>query len=321
MLRSLIQKPTLSFLMEAHNGLSARIAAEAGFEGLWGSGLAISASHGVRDANELSVSEVVHAVSSMQEAVSVPILLDGDTGFGNFNNARRLVRHLERAGVGGVCFEDKLFPKTNSFVNGDAQSLADKREFGLKIRACKDAQRHDDFVVVARLESFITGNGLEDAVERASVYRDSGADAILCHSKLEDASDIEAFMNRWHEFRKDCPVLIVPTTYPQVPTQDFHDLGVSTVIWANHNVRAATAAMQRTSDTIFREQSIRSIEPTVCTVKELFRIQGQDQLTADEGRYLAAETSPSTRTYGSEHYLVDEHGKRPQYLTDDMSPP
>ena len=88
-LRKLVTRPSISFLMEAHSGLAARVAEEAGFEGLWGSGLSISALNGVRDANELSVSEVVHQVSVMQDAVDVPILLDGDTGFGNLQVRRR----------------------------------------------------------------------------------------------------------------------------------------------------------------------------------------------------------------------------------------
>lgn len=303
-LRKLIKSRELNFLMEAHSGLSARVAEEAGFSGLWGSGLAISAAHGVRDANELSVSEVVHHVSGMQNAVNIPILLDGDTGFGNFNNARRLVLDLERAGVGGVCMEDKMFPKTNSFVNSEKQALADKLEFGLKIKACKEAQKFNEFMVVARLESFITGNGLEDAVERAICYKDHGADAILCHSKLTDASDIEAFMNRWQAYKHTCPIIIVPTTYPSVPVAHFADIGVSTIIWANHSVRASITAMQNTCKEIHDNQSILSTESQVASVKEIFRLQRQNDLSADEKAYLPQDGGQSTRTYDNKHYTL-----------------
>jgi len=308
-LRSVVRSKNLSFLMEAHSGLSARIAEEAGFEGLWGSGLSISASNAVRDSNELSVSEVVAQVSMMQDAVEVPILLDGDTGFGNFNNARRLVRQLEQAGVGGVCFEDKLFPKTNSFVNSEAQPLADPIEFGLKIKACKEAQRGEDFMVVARLESFITGHGLESAVTRANIYRDHGADAILCHSKIKDASEIEAFMNRWHD-KTDCPVIIVPTTYPSTTAEEIEDMGVSTVIWANHSVRASIKAIQNVTKTIFEERSIISTEGSDSSVpvKEIFRLQRQDLLSADEKIYLT-QNATTTRTYSAEHYLQEKKAK------------
>ena len=115
-LRQLLLSPDLSFLMEAHNGLSAKIVEEAGFQGIWASGLSISASLGVRDNNEASWTQVLEVLEFMADATSIPMLVDGDTGFGNFNNVRRLVRKLCDRGVAGVCIEDKLFPKTNSFI-------------------------------------------------------------------------------------------------------------------------------------------------------------------------------------------------------------
>src|SRR5262245_41154575 len=124
-LRQLVTRPTCDFLLEAHDGISARLVEEAGFPGIWASGLTLSASFGVRDNNELSWSQVVDHVAFMVEAASIPILLDGDTGYGNFNNMRRLVRKVEQIGVGGVVIEDKLFPKTNSFLRSERQPLAD----------------------------------------------------------------------------------------------------------------------------------------------------------------------------------------------------
>ena len=123
-LKKLLTSSRLEFLCEAHNGLSARIVEEAGFKGIWGSGLSISAQLGVRDSNEVSWTQVLDVVEFMADATTVPILLDGDTGYGNFNNMRRLVLKLEQRGVAGVCIEDKLFPKTNSFLQGTTQPLA-----------------------------------------------------------------------------------------------------------------------------------------------------------------------------------------------------
>ena len=148
-LRQLVTRPEIAFLMEAHSGLSARIAEEAGFEGIWGSGLSISAAFGVRDNNELSWSQVTDHVAFMADATSIPILLDGDTGYGNFNNMRRLVRKLEQAGVAGVTIEDKLFPKTNSFLRAELQPLADVDEFCGKIKAGKDSQQDSDCSPIA----------------------------------------------------------------------------------------------------------------------------------------------------------------------------
>src|SRR5437773_6012824 len=169
--KRLLQSKHLEFLMEAHNALSARIVEETGFSGIWASGLSISASLGVRDNNEASWTQILEVVEFMADATSIPILLDGDTGYGNFNSARRLVQKLEQRGVAGVCIEDKLFPKTNSFLRGTAQPLADKDEFAGKIRAAKEAQRDDDFVVVARVEALIAGHGLVEALARAEAYR------------------------------------------------------------------------------------------------------------------------------------------------------
>src|SRR6059058_6604410 len=114
--KQLLQSKPIEFLMEALNALSARIVEEAGFSGIWASGLSISAALGVRDNNEASWTQVLEVVEFMADATRIPILLDGDTGYGNFNSARRLVQKLESRGIAGVCMEDKLFPKTNSFL-------------------------------------------------------------------------------------------------------------------------------------------------------------------------------------------------------------
>lgn len=282
-LRSMLQSGDLEFLMEAHSGLAAKIVEEAGFKGIWGSGLSISASLGVRDSNEASWTQVLDVLEYMSDATTVPILLDADTGYGNFNNARRLVRKLEERGIAGACMEDKLFPKTNSLLDGRAQPLADMEEFALKIKACKDSQRDPDFSIVARVEAFIAGWGLEEALKRSHAYADAGADAILMHSKLSDPSEIQAFMEAWNN---KTPVIIVPTKYYKTPTDDFRKWGVSTVIWANHNVRASVKAIQDTCKTIQEEQSLVNIEPNVVSVKELFRLQNDKELVEAEKIYL-----------------------------------
>src|SRR5690349_24449743 len=146
-LRRLLLSREPAVLMEAHNGLSAKLAAEAGFKALWGSGLSISAALGVRDNNEASWTQVLEVLEFMADATDLPILLDGDTGYGNFNNVRRLVRKLEQRGIAGVCIEDKQFPKTNSFIGGERQPLADIDEFCGKIKAGKDSQCEADFSI------------------------------------------------------------------------------------------------------------------------------------------------------------------------------
>ena len=282
-LKTMLQSPELCFLLEAHNALSAKISEEAGFEGLWASGLSMSAAIGVRDNNEASWTQVLEIVELMSDCTSIPILLDGDTGYGNFNNVRRLVKKLEQRGIAGVCIEDKLFPKTNSFIGGETQPLADIDEFCGKIKAAKDTLCDDCFCVVARVEAFIAGWGLNEALRRAEAYRQAGADAVLVHSKRSDATDIEAFMQEW---AGRLPVVIVPTKYYSTPTDRFRDMGVSLVIWANHNLRASIRAMQKVSGQILRDQSLMNVEDTIVPVSEVFRLQGADELLEAEKRYL-----------------------------------
>ncbi|GAB4336298.1 MAG: phosphoenolpyruvate mutase [Flammeovirgaceae bacterium] len=272
----------LEFIMEAHNGLSAKIVEETGFKGIWGSGLSISAAMGVRDNNEASWTQVLDVLEFMSDNTSIPILLDGDTGYGNFNNMRRLVKKLEQREIAAVCIEDKLFPKTNSFI-GDNQPLADIDEFAGKIKAAKDTQLDEDFCVVARLEAFIAGWGLKEAIKRAEAYHAAGADAILCHSKRSDSKEIDAFLKEW---ANRSPVIIVPTKYYSIPTDHFREKGVSMIIWANHNVRAAIKAMQETSKKIFEEQTLINVEHRVVSVDEIFRLQGEDELRIAEKKYL-----------------------------------
>ncbi|CAG1771608.1 partial Phosphonopyruvate hydrolase, partial [uncultured bacterium] len=123
--RKMIESSQLEFIMEAHSGISAKIVEEAGFKGIWASGLSISAALGHRDNNELSWTQVLDVCEYMADATTIPILLDGDTGFGNFNSFRLLVNKLEQRGIAGVCIEDKIFPKTNSFISGEKQPLAE----------------------------------------------------------------------------------------------------------------------------------------------------------------------------------------------------
>ena len=308
-LRQMLQSAELEFLMEAHNGLSARIVKEAGFKGIWGSGLSISAQFGVRDNNEASWTQVVDNLEFMADASDLPILLDGDTGYGNFNNMRRLVRKLEQRGIAGVCIEDKQFPKTNSFLNGERQPLADIEEFVGKIAAGKDTQTDANFSIVARVEALIAGWGMEEALRRAEAYRLAGADAILIHSKLSKPDEIVTFAREW---ARRSPLVIVPTKYYSTPTDVFRKAGISTVIWANHLVRAAVSAMQSVAKEIYESQTLVNVEDRIASVNELFRLQDADEYSAAEKIYLSA-----TGTARSAVVLAATRGRGLEAITED----
>lgn len=282
-LRTLINDPEMLFVAEAHDALSAALAERAGFKALWASGLTISTSLGYRDANEASWTEVADAVERMRSRAVVPILVDGDTGFGNFNNVRLFSKRLLARGAAGICIEDKLFPKMNSFV-GDNHPLAEIDEFCGRIKASKDATA-GGLVLVARIEALIAGHGLQEALRRAHAYADAGADAILIHSRKSEATEILSFTSEWNN---RLPVVIVPTKYYATPTEKFRQAGISTVIWANHGLRASLVAMENVYRQIHKEQSLLTIEPGVAGLEKIFEIFDYGELDIAERRYLQA---------------------------------
>ena len=281
--RELLLSKNLEFLLEAHNGISAKIAEEAGFKGLWASGLAISAQYGVRDSNEASWTQVLENIEFMSDASNIPIMLDGDTGYGNFNNVRRLIKKLEQRNIAAVCIEDKLYPKTNSFIDGDKQELADIDEFCSRIKAGKDAQIDDEFSIITRIEAFIAGWGLSEALKRAEAYHQAGSDAILIHSAKSEPSEVLAFKKEWGD---TSPVIVVPTKYYSTPTEVLEQEGFSIAIWANHMIRSSIKAMQESAEEIFASSSILSTEGEIASVKEVFRLQGVSELKEAEENYL-----------------------------------
>ncbi|WP_199810346.1 phosphoenolpyruvate mutase [Streptomyces rimosus] len=292
MMRELLHSRSLGFLMEAHNGLSARIVEDVGFPGIWASGFSISTALGVRDSNEVSAGEVLDTVAYMADATRIPIMVDGDTGYGNFNNARRFVRQLCRLGVAGVCIEDKLFPKTNSFI-GDRQPLADTDEFRGKIAACKDSQTDDDFCVIARVEALVSGFSLAEALGRAEAYRQAGADAVFIHSKRKDGKEVLAFAREWG---RRSPLVITPTTYHRsVGVDTFERAGVSTLIWANQNMRASMRAMREVSEEVFKKRRVSDVEQDLVPVQEVFDFLDYGELDDASRRYLPADPAPASR--------------------------
>jgi len=285
-LKGLLRDKNITVMMEAHNGLTAKLVEEAGYAAIWGSGLSLSAALGVRDNNEASWTQIVDVLEFMSDATSVPILLDGDTGYGNFNNMQRLVKKLEQRGVAGVCIEDKLFPKTNSFIGGEQQPLAPIEEFAMKIKAGKDIQTDPDFVIIARTEAFIAGWGLNEALKRANAYADAGADAVLIHSKAGGPEEVFSFLEKWD---RDTPVVVVPTMYPDVSLKELEERGVSMVIWANHTCRTVITAVQENLKILKEAGTLMALQEKIVPVKEIFRLQGATDLKEKEKVYLPSK--------------------------------
>ena len=284
-LRRLLQANELSFIMEAHNALAAKLAERAGFKAVWASSLTLSATMGLRDANELTWTQVLDLVEPITDFINVPVLLDADSGYGDFNIFTRFAKKAEARGIAGVCIEDKAFPKRNSFANTH-HALANTEDFTAKIKATKDGQKNPEFCLVARTEALVAGASMDEALDRAGAYAEAGADALFVHSKQSTASEIREFTRQW---RGSIPLVIAPTTYAKTPTDDFKSMGISAIIWANQGLRAAMASMEQTYSEIFASQSVAGIEDQITSVQDLLSITRTDQLLETEQKYTAAK--------------------------------
>ncbi len=283
-LRELFARPGAIRLMGAHDALGAQLAERAGFDGVWSSGLEISTSYGVPDANILTMSEFLAAGQAMCNVVRIPVVADCDTGFGNSNNVIHLVKKFEAAGIAAVCIEDKLFPKVNSFVPG-RQELAPVAEFVGKIMAAKNAQTTPEFIVIARVEALIAGWGMEEALRRAHAYVEAGADAILIHSNMKTPQQIMEFAKVWGS---SAPLVVVPTTYSSITAQELAALGIKMVIYANHGMRAAIQSMLEVYREILEKGTTAPIESRIAPMKLVFELQGMPQFKRDEETFQRA---------------------------------
>lgn len=283
-LRHLIECPGLIRLVGGHNGMGAKLIERAGFDGIWASGLEISASYGIPDASLISMYQFLESARSMNEVVDIPVVADCDTGYGNAINVMYMVKRYEEAGIAAVVIEDKKFPKDNSLLAGGRQELLGVEEFEGKIEAAKAAQRDSDFMVIARIEALIAGWGQEEAQMRGHRYVDAGADAIFIHSKSKDPQEIIEFVTNWDQ---DVPLVLVPTTYSSLKESEIKELGkVRVVIYANHGLRASIKAMETVFDKINKDGGIYDLDELIDPVDHVFDLQGIPQMKENERKFL-----------------------------------
>src|ERR1700722_19954843 len=274
-----VQRPAVA--MAAHNPLAAKLAANAGFDAIWGSGFELSASFAVPDASILSMGahlEMMRAICTTQDA---PVIADLDTGFGNAVNVAYVVPQYAAAGVAAIVIEDKTFPKDTSLRPGGRQELVPVEEFQGKIAA---ARATGGILVIARTEALIAGAGQDEALRRGDAYAEAGADAVLIHSKQKTPDEIVAFCKAWPGH---VPLVLVPTAYPQLSFADIGALGkVGLVICGNHAIRAAVAAMQDVFRRILAEGGIAAVEKDIASVADVFALQGDARMRELEKKYL-----------------------------------
>ncbi|MFD7164775.1 isocitrate lyase/phosphoenolpyruvate mutase family protein [Streptomyces violascens] len=267
--RTVLEANDVVRIAGAHHALSGVLAQEAGFEAVWSSSFEVSASRCLPDASILSMTEYLEAAANIQKALDVPVVADCDTGYGGNYNVAHMVHEFEGAGITAVCMEDKLFPKMNSFADGD-QTLLETGAFARKIETAKNAQRSDDFFVIARTEALISGHGIDEAFTRCQAYAHAGADAVLIHSKRSTNDEVLAFLDRWDQ---RVPVVIVPTTYPDWHIDDIKRAGVSAVIYANQGMRAALSTLRSTYRAIYAAGDTTALEPEIASVRDIFELQ------------------------------------------------
>jgi phosphoenolpyruvate phosphomutase len=267
--RDLLDRPGVVRIVGAHNALGARLAERAGFDGVWASGLEVSASHGVPDADILTMSELLDVSAAMAAAVHVPVVSDCDAGYGNVPQVMSMVRRYEAAGIAAVTIEDKVFPKVNSFAQAH-QELASVSAFCAKISAAVGA-RTRGLVVVARTETLIAGRSVTEALDRCHAYEDAGADAVLIHAKDKNPDAVLEFLERWDS---SLPVVVVPTTYHTITADELAAAGAQVVIYANHGLRALVTAVSETFSEILRDGRTTAIEDRIATIDDVFELQG-----------------------------------------------
>ncbi|WP_316161078.1 isocitrate lyase/phosphoenolpyruvate mutase family protein [Bradyrhizobium sp. SZCCHNRI20481] len=265
--------------IEVHSGLSTLIACRArslrtgrGFDGLWVSSLTCSASVGVPDLEMIGIDRRLDTIQQIAAMADLPILVDGDTG-GSLSSLRYLCTTLRRAGVGGVVFEEKTGEKRNSLDAPD-QKLAPPEEFAARIRAAVDMVSADELMVFARLEGYNASLATREIVERAALYVEAGASGIFIHSKSKQSDQVLDFARTFRALGYKVPIICVPTTFYATTASQLFEGGLSGVIYANQQLRAAAAAMTETCGAILENDGVFELENTIMPTKQIFDLVG-----------------------------------------------
>ena len=282
--RSILNKD-ITRIIESHNALTGLIIENTfinknnkkiEFDGMWSSSLTDSATKGLPDNSSLSFSSRISSLQNMLDVTTKPIVFDADNG-GQIEHLTFLVRSLERSGVSAIIMEDKVGLKKNSLFNNQSGVRQDKpTEFAKKIKKICRTRKSEDFLVIARIESFILGKGLNDALRRAEIYSKSGADAIFIHSKEKTPNEIFAFAKAFKKSKFFKPLVAVPSTYSIVYEKELIKNGFKLVIYANQLLRSAYPAMVNTVKTILKNSRAFEADKKIIPIKEVISLIKND---------------------------------------------
>lgn len=303
-LKRIIDEKGFVRIIEVHNGLSALVGETAQFkrdeevleyDGFWESSFTDSASKGLPDAEIVDYTSRLQSIDEILNVTTKPVVVDGDTG-GSDAQFEYFIKHLERLSVSAVIIEDKEFPKRNSLDPEAKQTLEDPERFAAKIQRGKAVVATEDFMIIARIESFIAGVGLDDALQRATRYIRAGVDGIMVHSNREEPGEIlefaENYENLCEEVGRRPHLVSVPTTYNLVTDQILAEHGFNVVIHANHQLRAAHKAMMGVATTILANDRGFEAEPLCSPTPEVFSLVGFERIKEKDKEFSRAQRLP-----------------------------
>ncbi|MDA7732109.1 phosphoenolpyruvate mutase [Candidatus Pelagibacter sp.] len=284
-LKRLLHSKDIVRILESHNSLTGLIIDKINiikdkkiieFDGMWSSSLTDSATKGLPDNSSLSFSARISSLQDMLDVTSKPVVFDADNG-GQIEHLPFLVRSLERSGVSAIIMEDKIGLKKNSLFKNQSGAKQDKpNDFAKKIKKICSTRQSKDFLAIARIESFILGKGIQDALKRAVIYSKAGADAILIHSKEKTPKEIFSFAKEFKKSKYFIPLVSVPSTYSKVYEKDLINNGFKLVIYANQLLRAAYPAMQETAKTILKNSRAFEADKKIIPIKEIISLIKND---------------------------------------------
>jgi len=284
-LKRLLLSKDIVRILESHNSLTGLIIENLKtkkrnhnneFDGMWSSSLTDSATKGKPDNSSVDFSTRLLSINDMMEVTTKLLVFDADNG-GQLEHLPFLVRSLERSGASAVIMEDKIGLKKNSLFKNQTGIKQDKPElFAKKIKKICKSRINKDFMVIARIESFIVGKGLKDALKRAEIYSRAGADAILIHSKEKTPKEIFSFAKEFKKSKNFIPLVSVPSTYSKVYEKDLIRNGFKLVIYANQLLRAAYPAMQLTAKKILENSRAFEAEKNIIPIKEIINLIKND---------------------------------------------
>lgn len=284
-LKRLIKNYDMTRILESHNSLTGLIIEKTKikqknktveFDGMWSSSLTDSATKGKPDNSSVDFSSRISSLNEMMDVTTKPLVFDADNG-GQIEHISFLIRSLERSGVSAIIIEDKIGLKKNSLFKNQTGAKQDKPNiFAKKINKICRTRQSKDFMVIARIESFILGKGLSDALRRAEVYSKAGADAILIHSKEKTPKEIFKFAKIFRRSKFHIPLVSVPSTYSSVYEKDLIKNGFKLVIYANQLLRAAYPAMSHAAKTILKNKRAFEIDKKIISISEIINLIKND---------------------------------------------